>query len=161
MKKTIELQFSPSFRRSFLSLALRKVITISFLSTSLLLSTEAKPSVAQTCNIFGYSQPGAGSCNPFGCPQPNAGSCNPFGCPNPNAGACTPFGCPPSPLAQAPVEQPTETSPKQPVALPEQPVQAPVEQPTETSPEPVASPEQPAVPTIPESVETPVEQPPK
>ena len=55
------------------------------------------PSVAQTCNPFGCSQPGAGACNPFGCPKPGAGACNPFGCPNPGASPCTPFGCPASP----------------------------------------------------------------
>lgn len=55
------------------------------------------PSTAQSCNVFGCSQPGAAACNPFGCPSQGAGECNPFGCPNPGASACTPFGCPASP----------------------------------------------------------------
>lgn len=37
--------------------------------------------LAQVCNVFGCSQPGAGECNPFGCPNPGAGECTPFGCP--------------------------------------------------------------------------------
>lgn len=60
------------------------MLAVGTLSTGLLISTDTKPSAAQ-------------SCNPFGCSQPGAGSCNPFGCPNPGASPCTPFGCPPSP----------------------------------------------------------------
>ncbi len=59
-------------------------------------------SIAQTCNTFGCSAPGAAPCNPFGCPAPGAGQCNPFGCPNPGAAACTAFGCPPSPSNSQP-----------------------------------------------------------
>ena len=40
-----------------------------------------EPGLAQVCNVFGCSQPGAGACNPFGCPNPGAGECTPFGCP--------------------------------------------------------------------------------
>jgi hypothetical protein len=47
----------------------------------------------------------AQTCNPFGCSKPGAAACNPFGCPNPGAGECTPFGCPPSPAPSAPPPQ--------------------------------------------------------
>lgn len=41
-----------------------------------------KSAFAQSCNVFGCSQPGAGECNVFGCPSPGAGSCEVFGCPS-------------------------------------------------------------------------------
>jgi hypothetical protein len=41
-----------------------------------------KSALAQSCNVFGCSQPGAGECNVFGCPNPGAGSCEVFGCPS-------------------------------------------------------------------------------
>jgi hypothetical protein len=71
-------------------------------------------SLAKYAQILGISLFGVGfihiinpdyvaaqSCNVFGCSQPGAGECNPFGCPNPGAGACTPFGCPPSPTGSS------------------------------------------------------------
>lgn len=68
--------------------------------------------VIRTAQIFGLSFLGVGftnfiaptvsvaqTCNPFGCSAPGAGPCNPFGCPNPGASPCTPFGCPTSPAS--------------------------------------------------------------
>lgn len=63
---------------------LTSICAISVCSAGIAFIPALQPSLAQTCNVFGCSQPGAGECNPFGCP-------------NPGAGACTPFGCPPSP----------------------------------------------------------------
>lgn len=41
-----------------------------------------KLALAQSCNVFGCSQPGAGQCNVFGCPNPGAAACTTFGCPS-------------------------------------------------------------------------------
>jgi hypothetical protein len=38
-------------------------------------------SVAQVCNFYGCSAPGAGECNVYGCPNPGAAPCNFHGCP--------------------------------------------------------------------------------
>jgi hypothetical protein len=70
-----------SRKRGFLSVSFSKALTIGVLSVALPLLGHAQPSVAQTCNVFGCSQPGAGACNPFGCPNPGANPCTPFGCP--------------------------------------------------------------------------------
>ncbi len=70
-----------SRKRGFLSVTFSKALTIGVLSAILPLLGHTQPSVAQTCNPFGCSQPGAGACNPFGCPNPGADPCTPFGCP--------------------------------------------------------------------------------
>lgn len=84
-------------KSGFLSGTISKVLTIGILSASLPLFVQIEPSVAQTCNAFGCSQPGAGACNPFGCPNPGAAPCTPFGCP----ASPTPAAAPPA--QQAPV----------------------------------------------------------
>lgn len=58
-----------------------QIFGISFLSVGLINIVNSQPATAQSCNVFGCSQPGAGECNPFGCPNPGAGPCTPFGCP--------------------------------------------------------------------------------
>jgi hypothetical protein len=86
---------SRSPKRGFLSVTFSKALTIGVLSTILPLLGRAQPSVAQTCNVFGCSQPGAGACNPFGCPNPGANPCTPFGCPASPTPAATPAVQPP------------------------------------------------------------------
>ena len=91
------------------------MLTGGVLSISLSVVTDIKPSVAQTCNVYGCSQPGAGDCNVYGCPkpgagacnvygcsQPGAGDCNVYGCPKPGAGACNVYGCPAAPQGSSP-----------------------------------------------------------
>lgn len=68
-------------KHRFLSGTIRKVLMIAILGAALPLLAEIQPSAAQTCNVFGCSQPGASACNPFGCPNPGAAPCSPFGCP--------------------------------------------------------------------------------
>jgi hypothetical protein len=79
-------------KSGFLSGTISKVLTIGILSASLPLFVQIEHSVAQTCNAFGCSQPGAGACNPFGCPNPGADPCTPFGCP----ASPTPSSAPPA-----------------------------------------------------------------
>ena len=106
MNRSLKLDES----QRFLSEKISKVLALSILSAAVPLLVEIQPSTAQTCNVYGCSQRGAGACNPYGCPNPGAGtcnpygcpkrgavSCNPYGCPNPGAAACNPYGCPASP----------------------------------------------------------------
>jgi len=90
----------------FLSVTLSKVLTIGILGATLSLLGQIQPSIAQTCNAFGCSQPGAGACNPFGCP-------------NPGAAPCTPFGCPasPTPASASPAPPPVIYQPPQPPVI--------------------------------------------
>lgn len=60
---------------------LSQVLATSILTMGLPIFAGANSALAQTCNPFGCSQPGAAECNPFGCPNPGAPPCNPFGCP--------------------------------------------------------------------------------
>jgi len=103
MNRSLKLDES----QRFLSEKISKVLALSILSAAVPLLVEIQPSTAQTCNVYGCSQRGAGACNPYGCPNPGAGtcnpygcpkrgavSCNPYGCPNPGAGTCNPYGCP-------------------------------------------------------------------
>jgi hypothetical protein len=82
-------------KRGFLSVIFSKALTIGVLSVALPLLGHTQPSVAQTCNVFGCSQPGAGACNPFGCPNPGANPCTPFGCPASPTPAAAPAAQPP------------------------------------------------------------------
>lgn len=93
-------------KSGFFSGTISKVLTIGVLSASLPLFVQIEHSVAQTCNAFGCSQPGAGACNPFGCP-------------NPGAGPCTPFGCPasPTPSSAPPAQPPVIYQPQQPAVI--------------------------------------------
>ena len=76
-----------------------QVLGLSLLNAGALILLKPEAAIAQTCNVFGCSQPGAGECNPFGCP-------------NPGASECTPFGCPASPTpAPQPTAQPTTVTP--------------------------------------------------
>ncbi|NJK65896.1 MAG: hypothetical protein HC849_00165 [Oscillatoriales cyanobacterium RU_3_3] len=77
-----------------MSVSFSKALTIGVLSVALPLLGHAQPSVAQTCNVFGCSQPGADACNPFGCPNPGAAPCTPFGCPASPTPAATPAAQP-------------------------------------------------------------------
>jgi hypothetical protein len=65
-------------KSGFLSGTISKVLTIGILSASLPLFVQIEHSVAQTCNAFGCSQPGAGACNPFWLPKSGCESVYPF-----------------------------------------------------------------------------------
>ncbi|MEG4808280.1 hypothetical protein QUA82_13415 [Microcoleus sp. F8-D3] len=92
-------------KNGFLSGTISKVLTIGILSASLPLFVQIEPSVAQTCNVFGCSQPGASACNPFGCPNPGAAPCTPFGCPASPTPAASPAAQPPVIYQQQPQPQ--------------------------------------------------------
>jgi hypothetical protein len=53
-------------------------------------------------NIIAPNTATAQSCNVYGCSQPGAGQCNVYGCPNPGADQCTVYGCPAAPPAPPP-----------------------------------------------------------
>src|SRR4028118_94284 len=101
---------SRSPKREFLSVTFSKALTIGVLSLALPLLGHAQPSVAQTCNAFGCSQPGAGACNPFGCPNPGATPCTPFGCPASPTPAAAPAAQPP--VLYQPPQQPVIYQPQ-------------------------------------------------
>lgn len=54
---------------------------LSILSLSVVHLANPAISVAQVCNFYGCSAPGAGECNFHGCPNPGAAPCNFHGCP--------------------------------------------------------------------------------
>jgi hypothetical protein len=74
-----------------------QILGLSLLSSGLANFMTPDIVVAQVCNSFGCSAPGASSCNAFGCSAPGASPCNAFGCPAPGAGPCGAFGCPSPP----------------------------------------------------------------
>lgn len=82
---------------------LSQVLATSILTMGLPIFAGVNSSLAQTCNPFGCSQPGAAECNPFGCPNPGAAPCTPFGCP---ASPTPPPARNPQPQAPAVYPQP-------------------------------------------------------
>jgi hypothetical protein len=73
-----------------------KLLCISSFGIGLVWLPGQAPSIAQTCNVYGCSKPGAGECNVYGCPEPGAQACNVYGCPKPGAPECNVYGCPPA-----------------------------------------------------------------